>query len=79
MFRHHDETSQPSSSSAATMTPSHGARDTSLISVAGLCGWDALRMSAIQTRPASASSMSSHCASAISRHHPVTLARGGSP
>ena len=31
MFWHHDEISQPSSSSATTMTPSHGTRETSLI------------------------------------------------
>jgi hypothetical protein len=78
MFWHHDETSQPSSSSAAAITASQGTRDTSLISDAGLwCG--SARMSTIQTRPASVSSISSHWASAISRHHPVTLARGGSP
>ncbi len=82
MFWHHEAISQPSSSSARIMTPSQGARDMSLISEDGLCAvWDSpnARMRAIQTKPASISSIRNHCTAAISRHHPVTLSRRGSP
>ena len=82
MFWHHDEISQPSSSSATTMTPSHGARETSLIRDDfwfGPLDPPIARMSTIQIRPASVSATRSHWASAISRHHRVTLSRGGRP
>ena len=81
MFWHHDEISQPSRSSATTMTPSHGAREVSLIKD-DLCpppDPPIARISTIQTRPPSVSAIRSHWARAISRHQTVTLSRGGSP
>src|SRR4029077_4435742 len=65
---------------ATTMTPSHGARETSLIRDDFWCGPldpPIARMSTIQIRPASVSASRSHWASAISRPPPVTLSRGG--
>ena len=79
MFWHQDSISQPSSSSATTMTPSQGTSEVALISEDDLCDPCRDRISAIQTSPARVSSMSSHCTRAISRHHPVTWSRGGSP
>ena len=79
MFWHHDSTSQPSSSSATTMTPSQGTSEVALTSEDDLCDPWRDRISAIQTSPASVSSISSHCTRAISRHHPVTLSRDGRP